>query len=516
MRTTTTKLLALASAAALGLAACGGGGEEEAVAVSGEARPAQQEPAAPEGEQASEGTEVESTVDDAASTLRAELTLLLQEHVHLTALAVDAVVEEGEDAPAAQGAVQALEDDAVVLGEVIGRLPGVEDPDDFLDPWREHLTAYVDYAAARADGDDDGAAEAMEALEGVLQPLADFFEQISDEELVADELYGELETHITMVTDAIDAHVATAEGGSDGGSAAAGEGDGEAAEGEGSDLFHEAALHMDVVAADLAAGIVAARAEEIPGDPLAVPAETRASLVSGLVEHTYLVVLAAGEAIDVGGATDDPLVQAAVTTLDGSADDLAGPMSGAAGNDGREAFLDVWRPFLAATTDYAAASASGDTAAADAARATIAGTPSALAGVLQQATEGAAPPEVTALLDTHVANLLATIDALVAGDPSAYAQARAAAQHAAAIGTAISAAMPTTEPAGGGGGGDEGATGGEDAEGLNADPNPAAPDQSAESSSDAGSVGTTDAGASTDDAGPGAEAGSEGDVDSQG
>ena len=474
MRTTTTKLLALASAAALGLAACGGGGEEEAVAVSGEVRPVQQEPAAPDGEQASEGTEVESTVDDPASTLRAELTLLLQEHVHLTGLAVDAVVEEGEDGPAGQGAVQALEDNAVALGEVLGGLPGVDDADAFLDPWREHLAAYVDYAAARAEGDegdDDAAAEATKALEGVLQPMADFFEEISDEELVADELYGELETHVTMVTDAIDAHVAAA-----GAEATEGEG-----EGEGGDLLHEAALHMDVVAADLADGIVAAHSEEIPGDPLSVPAETRAGLVSGLVEHSYLVVLTAGEAIDAGGATDDPLVQAAVTTLDGSADDLAGAMSGAAGNKGREAFLDVWRPFLEATTDYAAARASGDTAAAGAARATMEGTPAALAGVLQQATEGAAPPDVTALLDTHVSNLLATIDAMVAGDPAAYSQVRGAAQHAAAIATSIAAAMPTAEPAGGSGGADEGATAGEDAEGLNADPATAAPDQSADS-----------------------------------
>lgn len=518
MRTPTTKLLALATAAALGVAACGGGDEEAAVAVSGETRPVQETaPPAEADPAAAEGTEVESTVDDPASTLRAELTLLLQEHVHLTGLAVDAVVDEGEEAPAAQAAIQALEDNAVALGAVIGALPAVDDPDAFLDPWREHVAAYVDYAAARAEGDDDGAAEATRTLEGLLQPMADFFEQISDEEIVADELYGELETHVTMVTDAIDAHVAAAGAAppaAEGESESEGEsaGGAEATEGESSDLLHEAALHMDVVAGDLADGIVAAHDEELPGDPLGVPAETRSTLVSGLVEHTYLVVLAVGEVIDAGGAADDPLVQAAVTALDGSADGLAGSMSGSAGNDGREAFLDVWRPFLAATTDYAAASASGDTAAADAARATIEAMPAALAGVLQSATEGAVPPEVTGLLTTHVSNLLAAIDAMLAGDPAAYAQVRGAAQHAAAIGTAVARAMPTAQPAGGD---DQGATAGEDAEGLGADPSTAAPEQSAESSSGAGTVGTSDSGSGTDSAGPGAEAGSEGDVDSQ-
>jgi hypothetical protein len=122
------------------------------------------------------------------------------------------------------------------------------------------------------------------------------------------------------------------------------------------------------------------------------------------------------------------------------------------------------------------------------------------------------PPEVTGLLTTHVSNLLAAIDAMVAGDPAAYAQVRGAAQHAAAIGTTVARAMPTAQPAGGD---DQGATAGEDAEGLGADPSTAAPDQSAESSSGAGTVSTSDSGSATDSAGPGAETGSEGDVDGE-
>src|SRR5690606_12388307 len=133
VRTTTTKLLALGTAAALGLAACGDSEEDAAPAVSGDARPVQEAPA--EGEQAEleaegEGTEapeVEPSTDDAASTLRAELTALLQEHVHLTALTVDAVVEEGADAPAAQSTVGALEENADALGERMAEVPSVDD-----------------------------------------------------------------------------------------------------------------------------------------------------------------------------------------------------------------------------------------------------------------------------------------------------------------------------------------------------------------------------------------------------
>lgn len=473
MRTTRTKLLALATAAALGLAACGGTEEEAAPAVSGEARPVQQEPAAPEGDAAAaEGEEaaVEATVDDAASTLRADLTLLLQEHVHLTGLAVDAVMDGGQDSPAAQGAVQALDASSQALGDLVAGLPAVEDPDAFLDAWQEHVAAYIDYAAARVAEDDDAAAEATAALEELLQPMADFFEQISDEEILADELFGELEAHVTMVTDAIDAMVA---------------GDAEAP-----DLLNEAALHLDGVAADLAAGVVAAHPEELPGDPLSVPAETRASVVSGLVEHTYLTLLAAGEAADAGGAADDPAVQAATTTLDGSADDLASAVSGTAGNDGRDAFLDLWRPFLAAATDYAAATAAGDTAAADAARSTLEGTVDPLAQLLQDATAGNAPGDLRAQLTTHVTNLTGAIDALIAQDPAAYTQARAAAQHASTFGTALAGAIVAAQPATGDGGSDDaGATAGEDAEGLNTDTATAAPEQAAEDPAISGSGG---------------------------
>ena len=327
----------------------------------------------------------------------------------------------------------------MALGDVIGAVPGVDDPEAFLEVWREHLAAYADYAAARVEEDDDAAQEAAAALEDLLQPMADLFEQISDEELVADELYGELETHVTMVSDAIDAMVAE--------------------DPEASDLLHEAALHMDVVAADLAAGLVAAHPEELAGDPLGVPAETRATLTSALVEHTHLAVLAARAVADAGGSADDPAVQAAVTTLDGGADGLANTLSGASGNEGRDAFLDLWRPFLTAVTDYAAATAAGDTAAADAARATLDGAPGAVAQLLQASTAGRAPADLEGLLAAHVTNLTAAIDAVVAGDPAAPVLARAAAQHAATIATGLAGAKVAADPATAGGPADAGSVG---------------------------------------------------------
>ena len=165
------------------------------------------------------------------------------------------------------------------------------------------------------------------------------------------------------------------------------------------------------------------------------------------MQHTYLTLLAAEAVVDAAGATDDPAAQSASTTLDDSAESLANGLSGAAGNDGREAFLDLWRPFLTAATDYAAAAAGGDTAGADAARTTMLEAPAALAEVFGQATAGNAPADVAALLDTHVENLLATIDAMVAGDPMAYTQARAAAQHATTIASGLASGLVAANPA---------------------------------------------------------------------
>ena len=483
MRTTTTKLLALGTAAALALAACGGSDEETVPAVSGEPRPVQEEAAAgDEAEQASTGggsdegeaDEVEATTDDAASTLRADLTALLQEHVHLTALAVDAIVAEGEDAPAAQAAIEAIDAGTEAIGERIAGVPSVDDPEAFVELWREHVAAYVDHAAARADEDDDAAGEATAALEELLEPMAAFFEEISDEEITSEELFGELETHVAMVTDAIDAHAA---------------GDAEAG-----DLWHEAALHMDSVAAALAEGLVAAHPDELAGDPLSVPAETRSTLTSALVEHTYLTLIAAGEAVAAGGAADDPAVQAAVTTLEGSADGLAGVVSGVSGNEGRDAFLELWRPFLRAATDYAAARAAGDEAAAAEARATMDAAPAQLTGVLQEATAGNAPGEVTDLLGTHVANLTGAIDAMVAGDPAAYDQARAAAQHASSVAAGLAGALVAAQPDAEGTDGTEG-TGGTGTESTGG--------TGTESAGDTGGTGDTGGAGGTDSTGTG-------------
>lgn len=410
MRPTTKKLLALSAAVSLGLAACGDD-EVAQPAVSGEPAPVEEQTtttAEAEAAVADEGEE--ASADDPAATLRAQLTGLLQEHVYLAGMAIEATLTDGEDDPAAQAAVQALDDNSVAISEVVGEIPGVDDTEDFLDLWRDHIGYFVDYAAATAEGDDDAAAEALDGLEEYQQSAADLLDAVTDGELPADDVFGELETHVTMVTDAIDAVA---------------EDDPEALT-----LLRDAARHMDEVAAALAGGVVAAHPDAIDGDPESPPARTRAQLTGGMAEHTYLTLFAVQRAADAGSTTD-PAVQAAVTLVEGTADSLANVVGGASGTDARDAFAELWRDHVVALLDRASAQVDDDPEAAAAAGSELALFRDAAVALFDTVTgEAASAGDIGSDIDTYLDRMYAAIDAVVAGDPTAYDDARAAAQHA--------------------------------------------------------------------------------------
>jgi len=419
VRPTTKKLLALSAAVSLGLAACGTD-EAGTPAVSGEARPLAEETTTTTTE-APEATPVSASADDPASTLRATLTSLLQEHVYLAGGALETALDAGADDPATEGALAALDENTTALGDVIANVPGVDDPAAFVQLWRDHIGDFVDYAVGRAEGDDQAVDAALADLEAYQEEAAELLDSLTDGELLADEVFGELETHVTMITDTVDALV---------------EEDAEALT-----LLRDAADHMDGVAAAIAAGVTAAQSEEIPGEVASVPAETRANLTSGLQEQTYLLVVAAEQLVEARSG-DDPAVQAAVTLVEGSGEDLANALGGAAGADARESFLDVWRPHLDAVLAYAEAAATGgDTGAArvqlDAAGAAVATTLGGLVGGL----------DLSAAIDQHVQTVTAAIDALAAGDPAAWSLGRAAAQVMPGLAATLAPAMAAASAA---------------------------------------------------------------------
>lgn len=441
MRPTTKKLLALSAAVSLGLAACGE--DELQPAVSGEAV-AVEEPTTTTTE-ATTATADDASADDPASTLRATLTSLLQEHAYLTGIAVEHVVEGGADDPTATGALDALDQNTVAIGDAIGLVPGADDTSDFLDVWRDHIGYFVDYAAGRAADDDKAVDEARSGLERYQQETADMLESLTDGELLADELFGELEAHVTMVTGFVDTLL----------------GKGEAEVGPVQQL-RDAGDHMTGLASTLVEGITAAHEDAFAGDPRSVPAETRAGLAADLQQHTYLTLMAAQRMAETGSRAA-PEVQEVVSLVLSSGEGLANVVAGAVGNDARSGFLRPWRAHTDAMLAYAqAATTGGDTGAA---RAALDGTASGVAGAMAQAAGGV---DLAADVTAHVDAVVTAIDAIAAGDPAAWSLGRAAAQVsprlAAALAPALnaaSAAQDAAEGQGAEGGGDTGEEGGD-------------------------------------------------------
>ena len=127
---------------------------------------------------------------------------------------------------------------------------------------------------------------------------------------------------------------------------------------------------------------------------------------------------------------DDPAVQAAVSTLDGNSVALADLVGSVAGQDNRDAFLGLWRQHIGFFVDYTLGKATGDDAAVQQALTDLDGYQAAAGDFFEKITGGEVTADgIVAGLDTHVETVTAAIDALVAGDASAFTKLRAAAQY---------------------------------------------------------------------------------------
>jgi hypothetical protein len=368
-----------------------------------------------------------ATTDDGASTLRAGLTSLLQEHVYLAGIAIETAVDAGGDLedPAVQAAVATLDANSVALSEAVGSVAGPDDAEAFLGLWREHIGFFVDYTLGAATGDQAVKDQALADLAGYQQAAGAFFEEITGGEIVADELVAGLDMHVSTLTVAIDGVVA--------GDAAAF-----------TDL-RAAAQHMFEAALFLSAGIANAVPDMFPGDVTSAPAETRAVLTNLLQEHVYLAGIAIEQAVEAGGDLENPAVQAAVATLDENSVALSEVIGSVAGPENAEAFLGLWREHIGFFVDYTLGMATGDQAMADEALANLDGYQEAAGAFFEEITGGELPSDaVVTSLDEHVATLTAAIDSLLAGDVAAFDDLRTAAQHmpmaALAISTAVVAA----------------------------------------------------------------------------
>jgi hypothetical protein len=161
-----------------------------------------------------------------------------------------------------------------------------------------------------------------------------------------------------------------------------------------------AASHMPMTAAALASGI--AEGAVIDGDSASPAAELRSTLTALLTEHVYL----SGVAVATAYATvpSSPQFQAAAAALDQNSVAVADLM----------AYTQSQGAFFEQITAVALPAA-----------------------------------EVAALLDEHVATLAAAVDALAAGDPSAFDLLKTAGDHMAMSADALAGGIATATEAGG-------------------------------------------------------------------
>jgi hypothetical protein len=351
-------------------------------------------------------------VDDGASTLRSNLTSLLQEHVYLAGIAFETAIDAGGDLaePETVAAVEALDENTVALADAVGSVAGEENGEAFLGLWREHIGFFVDYTLGEASGDQAAKDQALSDLVGYQEAAGAFFEEITGGEIQADVLIGGLDEHVTTLTAAIDAMVADSP--------------------EQFGLLRMAGQHMFGAANLLATGIVAAVPETFPGATDSAPAETRAVLTNLLQEHAYLAGIALEQAIDAGGDLENPNVVAAVETLDVNTVELADVVGSVAGPENGEAFLGLWREHIGFFVDYTLGEATGDAAMKEQALTDLIGYQEAAGAFFEEITGGEIMPDMLIPgLEEHVATLTAAIDSMVAGDPAAFTQLRMAGQH---------------------------------------------------------------------------------------
>lgn len=232
-----TTLVAGAAALALLAGACSTGGDDAAdagptstVADGGGGGRAEM----PDGEDMAPLHEGEvNAATTPGADLRATLTALLEEHTYLAGIAVFSAANAPE---AFDPAVAALDGNSEDLAAAVGSAYGDEAGAAFLDMWRTHIGFFVDYATARATGDQAGQDAAREQLEVYFLDLADFLAG-ANPEFDAEELVAGLQPHADTLLDTIDAVV---------------DGDPDAFE-----ELRAAGAHMSMIAEALAAGTVA-------------------------------------------------------------------------------------------------------------------------------------------------------------------------------------------------------------------------------------------------------------------
>ena len=154
----------------------------------------------------------------------------------------------------------------------------------------------------------------------------------------------------------------------------------------------------------------------------------RSGLTYLLEEHVQLAGIATGTALAKKGDLKDPAVKAAVAALDANSVALSKAV-GAAYPKAEAPFLDSWRQHIGFFVDYTLGKATKDRAKVAKAKADLDGYRTSFGELISSVVPELPADAVANELKPHVASLFAAIDAVVAGDASAFAKLQSAAGH---------------------------------------------------------------------------------------
>jgi hypothetical protein len=394
MQRTPVRIAAVALGIALAATACGSSDDKTSSASS----------SAPSSS-AMTGTVGLAATTTKAVALRAGLTYLLEEHVQLAGIATGTALAKKGDLkdPAVKAAVAALDANSVALSKAVGSAyPKAEAP--FLASWRQHIGFFVDYTLGKATKDEAKVAKAKTDLDGYRTSFGELISSVVPE-LPADAVAEELTPHVASLFAAIDAQVA---------------GDPKQFA-----LLQAAADHMPGTAAILAGGI----ATNLNLGKADTPAsELRAGLTGLLTQHVYAAGIAISTAVAKGGDLKDPMVVSAVNALDANSVALSKAV-GAAYPQAEAPFLASWRQHIGFFVDYTLGKATKDQAKVAKAKTDLDGYRTSFGELISSVVPELPADAVANELKPHVASLFSAIDAVVAGDPSAYGKLRSAAGH---------------------------------------------------------------------------------------
>ncbi|WP_059103234.1 hypothetical protein [Shouchella shacheensis] len=362
-------------------------------------------------------SEQSSGVSTPATDLRASLDQLFSEHALLATYTMQKGADGAEDFEAIAASLDANTAD---LTEAITSVYGEEGGAEFERMWSEHIGYFVDYVEATGEGDEAGREEALANLDNYRAEFSTFLETASGERLDASMLAEGLQEHVQQLITAFDSYV---------------EGD----YGTTYDNARTAVHHMFGVSQGLSTAITDQFPEDFENtDPNTPAADLRSDLNYLFSEHAALAAFTMQKGID--GEEDFENIASA---LDENTADLTAAVTSVYGEEGGEAFDEMWNDHISFFVDYVVATGEEDEAGREEALTQLDNYRADFSEFLETATDGRLDAtELSEGLQMHVDQLVTAFDSYADGNyETAYEQVREAYGHMYGVSEGLSGAI---------------------------------------------------------------------------